>query len=69
MNLKKQLDEKTLNPNTARNRLKPIKTLLRANEIDFSWYLIDKMMPRETNSEERAYTREEIQKMIIHCEN
>ena len=69
MNLKKQLDEKTLNPNTARNRLKPIKTLLRANEIDFSWYLIDRMMPRETKSGDRAYTRVEIQKMIIHCED
>jgi len=69
INLKKQLDEKTLNPNTSRNRLKPIKTLLRANEIDFSWYLIDRMMPRETKSSDRAYTRVEIQKMIIHCED
>jgi len=64
MKLKKQLDEHTLNPNTARNRLKPIKAMLRANEIDFSWYLIDRMMPRETKSSDRAYTRAEIQKMI-----
>jgi len=69
MKLKKQLDEHTLNPNTARNRLKPIKAMLRANEIDFSWYLIDRMMPRETKSSDRAYTRVEIQKMIIHCED
>ncbi len=69
MKLKKQLDEHTLNPNTARNRLKPIKAMLRANEIDFSWYLIDRMMPRETKSSDRAYTRAEIQKMIIHCED
>jgi len=69
MKLKKQLDEHTLNPNTARNRLKPIKAMLRANEIDFSWYLIDRMMPRETKSSDRAYTRTEIQKMIIHCED
>ncbi len=69
MKLKKQLDEHTLNPNTARNRLKPIKAMLRANEIDFSWYLIDRMMPRETKSGDRAYTRDEIQKMIIHCED
>ncbi len=40
MSLKKQFDEKTLNPNTSRNRL---KILLCANEVDFSWYLIDKM--------------------------
>ena len=69
MTLKQQIDDKKLNPNTSRNRLKPIKTLLRANEIDFSWYLIDRMMPKETKSEDRAYTRAEIQKMIIHCED
>lgn len=69
MSLKKQIDEKTLNPNTSRNRLKPIKALLRANEIDFSWYLIDRLMPKESKSEDRAYTRAEIQKMMIHCED
>ncbi len=69
MLLKQQIDEKKLNPNTSRNRIKPIKTLLRANEIDFSWFLIDKMMPKESKSEDRAYTRAEIQKMIIHCED
>ena len=69
MALKKQIDEKTLNPNTSRNRLKPIKVLLRANEVDFSWYLIDKLMPKETKSEDRAYTRSEIQKMLVHCED
>ncbi|MDH5665336.1 MAG: hypothetical protein OEY10_03455, partial [Nitrosopumilus sp.] len=42
-----------------------IKTLLRANEIDFSWFLIDKMIPKESKSEDRAYTRAEIQKRII----
>lgn len=34
MNPKQQIDDKKLNSNTARNRLKPIKTLLRANKID-----------------------------------
>jgi len=69
MELKKQIDANKLNPNTSRNRLKPIKTLLRANEIDFSWYLIDKMMPKESKSEDRSYTRKEIQNMIEHCED
>lgn len=36
MNPKQQIDDKKLNSNTARNRLKPIKTLLRANKIDLS---------------------------------
>lgn len=69
MILKQQIDDKKLNPNTARNRIKPIKTLLRANEIDFSWFLIDKTMPKESKSEDRAYTHKEIQQMIIHCED
>ena len=67
MNLKNQIDEKKLNGNTAPNRLKPIKVMLKANEIDFSWYLIDKMMPKETKSADRAYTRKEIQDMMPHC--
>ena len=69
ISLKAQIDEGKLNPNTSRNRLKPIKTLLRANEVDFSWFLIDKMMPKESKSEDRAYTRAEIQQMIVHCED
>ncbi len=69
MTLKQQIDDKKLNPNTARNRIKPIKTLLRANEIDFSWFLIDKMMPKESKSEDREYTHKEIKQMIIHCED
>jgi len=67
MKIKKEVEDKKLNANTSHNRLKPIKMMLRANEIDFSWYLIDKMMPKETKSEDRAYTRNEIQRMITHC--
>ena len=67
--IKKQIDDGSLNPNTARNRLKPIKSLLRSNEIEFSWYLIDRTLPKRTKSEDRAYTREEIQNMVVHCNN
>ena len=69
LSLKEQVSEKKLNPNTSRNRLKPIKILLRANEVDLSFYLIDKMIPKKTKGEDRAYTRAEIQKMIVHCED
>ena len=69
MKIKKQVADKDLNANTSQNRLKPIKMMLRANEIDFSWYLIDKMMPKETKSEDRAYTRKEIQSMMPHCQD
>ena len=67
--VKRQIDEGTLNPNTAQNRLKPIKSLLRSNDIEFSWYLIDKSLPKKTRSDDRAYTREEIQGMLVHCED
>ena len=56
-----------ISPNTVSNRLKPIKALLSANEVDVSWKLINKMLLRRTKSEDRAYTREEIHKMIECC--
>ena len=67
--VRKQIEKKDLNTNTARNRLKPIKSLLRSNDIEFSWYLIDKTLPKNTKSEDRAYTKEEIQGMLVHCED
>jgi len=67
MKIKKEVEEGKLNPNTSHNRLKSIKMMLRANEIDFSWYLIDKMMPKEKKSEDRAYTQKEIHSMMTHC--
>ena len=65
--VKKEVDLGAIRPNTVKNRIKPIKTLLTANEIDISWKLINKMLPRETKSEDRAYTKQEIQKMLEHC--
>jgi len=67
MKIKKEVEEKKLNANTSRNRIKSIKTMLRANDVDFSWFLIDKMMPKGTKSEDRAYTIKEIQSMMLHC--
>ena len=64
---KKEVESGTISPNTVTNRIKPIKALLTANEIDISWKLINKMYPREVKSEDRAYSREEIQKMLEHC--
>ena len=65
--IKKKIEDGTLNTNTAKNWLKPIKSLLNSNEIEFSWYLINRSMPKPTRGEDRAYTREEIQKMLVHC--
>ncbi len=63
----KEVEQGLLSANTVPNRIKPIKALLVSNEVDVSWGLINKMYPRETKSEDRAYTREEIQGMLVHC--
>ena len=39
MKIKRQVDEKKLNSNTSKNRLKPIKKMLRANDIDLRMIL------------------------------
>ncbi len=62
-----EVDSCKISPNTVTNRIKPIKALLTTNEIDISWKLINKMFPREVKSEDRAYTKEEIQNMLEHC--
>jgi len=64
--IKKEVEAGNLSPNTVTNRIKPIKALLTANEIDVSWKLINKMFPREAKSEDRAYTRQEVQTMLEH---
>lgn len=62
--LKDKVEKKEIKPGTIRNYLKPIKALFAANEIDFSWKLINKSLPRVGKSSDRAYTIEEIQKMM-----
>jgi len=65
--INKEVEEGKISPNTVKNRIKPIKALLSANEIDVSWTMINKMFPREVRSDDRAYTKEEIQNMLEHC--
>jgi len=62
--LKKQIEDKTISAGTAKNRLKPIKALLNSNDIEISWYLVDKSLPLVGKSNDRAYTREELQLMM-----
>jgi integrase len=64
---KKLVDARELNPNTLPNHIKPIKSLLDANAIAFHWKSLYKMYPRPQKTEDRAYTREEFQKMIEAC--
>ncbi len=65
--IKRNVDAGELSPNSVSNRIKPIKALLSANEIDISWKMINKMFPREIKSQDRAYTKNEIQSMLKHC--
>lgn len=62
--IKRKVDVGELSPNSVSNRIKPIKALLSANEVDISWKMINKMFPREIKSQDRAYTRKEIQDMV-----
>lgn len=61
---KKLVDEKKLHPNTVPNHLKPIKTLLDANDILLNWKNLNRLLPRPQKTDDRAYTREEIQRML-----
>ncbi|HET6457354.1 MAG TPA: site-specific integrase [Nitrosopumilaceae archaeon] len=61
---KKLVDKKELNANTVPNHIKPIKFLLDANGIAIHWKSLHKLFPRPQKTEDRAYTKEEIQKML-----
>ena len=64
---KKLVAENKLNPNTVPNHVKPIKSLLDANGIPVHWKSLHKMYPREQKSDDRAYTKKELQRMIEVC--
>ncbi len=63
-NLKEQIDNDKLSPATVKNRLKPIKALMKSNDIEMSWYLVDKSLPKPGKSQDRAYKKEELQSMM-----
>lgn len=59
------VEQGKLSPNTLPNHVKPIKALLDANAILIHWKSLYKLYPRaRPAAEDRAYTREEIQKML-----
>ena len=61
---KKLVESGELNPNTLPNHIKPIKALLDANSIALHWKTLHKLYPRPKKTQDRAYTREELQQMI-----
>ena len=61
---KKLVESGELNPNTLPNHIKPIKALLDANSIALHWKTLHKLYPRPKKTQDRAYTRQELQQMI-----
>ena len=52
--LKAKVEAKEVKPSNIKNRLNPIKALFNSNEIDFSWKLIDKGLPKIGKAPDRA---------------
>ena len=67
--LKKKVDDKSISPARVLNLIKPIKALLSANDIDFSWKKISKSIPKPGKSKDKAYTREQLQMLIANATN
>ena len=62
---RKRVDSGEISSQTIPNHIKPIKVLLDANRIPIHWKSLNKLLPRrEAKSKDRAYTKEEIQKML-----
>ena len=53
-----------ISANTIPNYIKSIKVLLDQNGVALIWNSLYKKFPRETKSDDRAYTRKEIQQMM-----
>ena len=61
---RKKVEQKLLRPNSFSNHIKPIRKLLDANAIAISWKSLHQLYPRGSVSKDRAYTKEELQKMM-----
>ena len=65
--LTKKVERGELNPNSVPNKIKPIRALLAANDVDISWERIRKLYPLQIRGEDRAYAKNEIREMLEHC--
>ena len=62
---KKLVESNQLSSGTLENHIKPIKVLLDANRVAIHWKSLHKLYPRKQNTtEDRAYTKQELQKML-----
>ncbi len=62
---KKRVEAGRLSPNTLPNLIKPIHALLDSNGVALHWKSLYRMYPRPTKTEDRGYTRREIQTMLV----
>jgi hypothetical protein len=62
---KKLVESGQLSSGTLENHIKPIKVLLDANRIALHWKSLHRLYPRrQSTTEDRAYTKSELQKML-----
>ena len=62
---RKLVERKEMSSQTLPNHIKPIKVLLDSNGVAIHWKTLYKLMPkRETATKDRAYTKDEIQRML-----
>ena len=62
--VRKKVEDGTMSPNTFSNYIKPIRRLLDANAVPLHWKSLQRLYPRGAVSQDRAYSREELQKMM-----
>ncbi len=63
---KKLVESGHLSSGTLENHIKPIKVLLDANRIAIHWKSLHKLYPRKQSTvKDRAYTKQELQKMLV----
>ena len=63
--VKEKKEENNLTNSFIKNQFKPIISLFDANEIDFSWKLINKSIPKPEISKDRSYTIEELNILLL----
>lgn len=49
---------------TLKNRIKPIKKICKANDVEISWSLLDESLPKPGKAKDRSYTLQELQDMM-----
>ena len=62
--VRKKVEDGRISPNTFSNYIKPIRRLLDANAVALHWKSLQRLYPRGAVSQDRAYTREELQHLM-----